>query len=229
MRTHSDHRRRTLPENTQNVTLIGEDPGVAAFALLCITAAKKTSGICITDVIVKTSKANHLHYHLGYFEFHQARSALIKLVRFGKDATLFDKDGNGTNAIPIGPYNDLLGKKIFADQDRGKKPGWCGHTNPLKGVEDAPSGRDLPIVRHFLRLQETMLTLKLNDYTPEWVEKKIKEKREVRDTDLQIAIETMDRQITWATDLTALRVEIGDLNRTVTLLTQERQREAMAA
>jgi hypothetical protein len=214
-----------MPENTQKITAVGEDPGVAGFVALCIAAAKKTSGICITDVIVRTSRAYHLNYHLGYYEFHQARAALIKAVRFPKDATTFDKDGNGLNAIPTGPYNDLLGKKIFADQDRGKKPGWAGHTNPMKGVEDAPSGRDLPLVRQFLSLQETMLNLKLNDYSAAWVDKKITKDRNERDTDLAIAIDTMQRQIVYVTDLGAARREIADLNRTVTLLTQERQRE----
>ncbi len=215
-----------MKQSTKTLSVIGEDPGVAAFVRMCIATAKKSSGMSVTDAIVKTSKRENLNYHLGYFEFYQARSALIKRIRFAKEATLFDRDGNGVNAIPRGEDNDLLGKKIFVDQDRGKKPTWAGHTNAFKSEEDTPSGRNLPIVREFLAQQTAMLMLDENDYTDEWVESKITAKPAIRDTDLQIAIDAMKRSVTNLKDNRTLKLEVADLRHTVTLLTQERHREA---
>ncbi len=71
-----------------------------------------------------------------------------------------------------------------------------------------------------------MLQLGENEYPDEWVEAKIEAKPAIRDTDLQIAISTMKRNVAALRDVKSLAQKVTQLQESIALLTQERQRQA---
>lgn len=194
------------------------------FARRCVATARKTqNGLSIHDAICKTSEREGLDFHRGYYEYGQAKNALIKLIREPKDATVFDKNGTPLNAKPVGEFNNLLGKKLFPDMDRGRVPQWAGTAKPVKSDYEAVDGRGLPIVRDFIQQQKAMLGLGYEDeFTAEWVERKICSAPVIRH-DLVLAIKSMQDRITMLKNGVSLQNQVNELAATVSRLTRDRE------
>ncbi len=198
-----------------STTIAYEEITPERFALLVINTVRKCGGLAITDAITKTSKDHNLTYHLGYYEFGQAKAEVIRLIRHAKAPTVFDANGEGINGIEQGKFHNLLGTKIFPDQDRGRVPSWAGNTLPRALVYgSAPTGRDLPIVQDFLNYQIAMLHLGEDDFSEEWVGRKVRAAPVVRDQDLGLAIKAMKHRI-------KLIKEAGDLNQKIRVLSDD--------